>query len=103
MSGAVLRYVNFRGFNLAAVKLPDDPALRVIENYPCVLRKAVSALGGREDKPAPRLRGQQRGLEPRFPLGLFNRDDYVCTGGEELAVLADQVIRDAERACVSES
>lgn len=68
---------------------------------------AVSALGGREDKPArvllSRLRGQQRGVDRGSPLGLFNREDYVGTGGEELAVLADQVIRDAERACASES
>jgi uncharacterized protein YjbI with pentapeptide repeats len=106
MSGAVLRSVKFRGFNLATVKLPDDPGLRVIGNYPCVLRKAVNALDHREDKPArvllSRLRDQQRGVDRGFPLGLFNRDDYVRVGGEELAMLADQVLREAERACAGE-
>jgi uncharacterized protein YjbI with pentapeptide repeats len=105
MSGAVLRGVQFRGFDLTAVKLPDAPGLRVIENYPCVLRHAVGALGSREDKPArmllSRLRDRQRGAERGFPLGLFNRDDYVRIGGEELAALADRVIGAAEHACAS--
>jgi uncharacterized protein YjbI with pentapeptide repeats len=38
MSGVVIHLTEFLGFNLAAVKLPDEPGLRVIENFPCVLK-----------------------------------------------------------------
>jgi uncharacterized protein YjbI with pentapeptide repeats len=103
MSGAVLRLVEFRGFNLEAVRLPDDPGLRVIKNYPCVLKAAVAALQDREDETARVLRAiltkPKRDLG--HPLGLFNRDDFVVHGGEEMAVLADEVIRQAEQECKS--
>jgi uncharacterized protein YjbI with pentapeptide repeats len=103
MSGAVLRLVEFRGFNLEAVRLPDDPGLRVIKNYPCVLKNAVAALQGQDDETARVLRAilTKPKRELGHPLGLFNRDDFVLHGGEEMAVLADDVIRQAEQECKS--
>lgn len=51
-----------------------------------------------------RQRRRHRGVAGRgYPLGLFNQGDYVRIGGEELAMLADQVIGAAERACAAGS
>lgn len=44
LTGAVLRNVTSKGVDLAAVMLPDDPGLRIIRNYPRVMRKAAAAL-----------------------------------------------------------
>lgn len=85
------------------MRLPDDPGLRVIRNYPCVMRKAAAALAGREDKPAVFLRmrfsGALKGIELGPPVGLQNRNDYLRWGGEEMAALFDSVLADAERDC----
>jgi uncharacterized protein YjbI with pentapeptide repeats len=103
LSGALLRNVTFKGMDLAAIRLPDDPGLRVIGNYPCVMRKAAAALAGREDNPAVFLRmrfnGALKGIDLGPPVGLQNRNDYLRWGGEELAALFDAVIADAEREC----
>lgn len=42
---------------------------------------------------------QMRGIDLGHPVGLLNRTDFVTAGGEELAVLAESVIRQAEREC----
>jgi uncharacterized protein YjbI with pentapeptide repeats len=105
MSAAVLRLVSFRGFDLDAVKLPDEPSVRVIRNWTCVLDEALALVSGRSDETGRALRAliknNQRGLaKSRYhPLGLFNRDDYVRLGGEELAVLAEAVFAQAEHVC----
>jgi uncharacterized protein YjbI with pentapeptide repeats len=103
LSGTVLQNVAIRGVDLAAVRLPDDPGLRIIHNYPCVMRKAAAALRGREDNPGAFLRlrfnGQLKGIDLGPPVGLLNRNDYLRWGGEELAALLDSVIADAEREC----
>jgi hypothetical protein len=104
-SMAVLRLVSFRGFDLDAVKLPDEPSVRVIRNWTCVLDEALALVSGRSDETGRALRAliknNQRGLaKSRYhPLGLFNRDDYVRLGGEELAVLAEAVFAQAEHVC----
>jgi uncharacterized protein YjbI with pentapeptide repeats len=103
LSGAELRHVTIRGMDPGAVRLPDDPALRFIRNYPRVIRKALQALEGRTDKPGMSLLWQfrelLRGIDLGLPVGLLNRNDYVRIGGEELAALVDSVIEAAEREC----
>ena len=103
LTGAVLRNVTFTGVDLAAVRLPDDPGLRVIRNYPCVMRKAAAALAGREDKAGVFLRmrfnGTLKGIGLGPAVGLQNRNDYLRWGGEEMAALFDSVLADAERDC----
>jgi len=107
MSNAELQQVEFREFNLPAVKLPDSPNLRVIPNYPCVLRAAVNTLSNSTDETGrvllAMLRGQQKGSEHGYPFGLFNKADYQVLGGSEMAALADDVIRRAERECAANS
>jgi uncharacterized protein YjbI with pentapeptide repeats len=102
MADAVFRNVVFRGFDLDAVTLPDDPGLWVIRDYPRVARKAVAALEGRQDKAGGfllfYLTDRLRGIDSGHPLGLLNRNDLVTYGGEELARLAESVIRQAESA-----
>jgi hypothetical protein len=99
MSGATFRHVEFRGFDVDAVRLPDDPDLWVIHDYPTVVRNAVAALTGREDKLGHFLwmwlSDQLRGIDMGHPVGLLNRRDFVHFGGEELAALAESVIHQA--------
>jgi hypothetical protein len=99
----VLHNVTFEGVDLAAVRLLDDPGLRVIWNYPCVMSKAAAALAGREDNPAVFLRmrfnGALKGIDFGPPVGLLNRNDYPRWGGDEMVALLDSVIANAEREC----
>ena len=103
LSGAVLRNVTFEGVDLAAVTLPDDPGLRIIKNYPCVMRKAAAALRGRKDNTGwflwMRFDGRLKGIHLGPPVGLLNRNDYLRWGGEEMVALLDSVLADAEREC----
>lgn len=103
LSEAVLRNVTFKGVDLSAVRLPDDPGLRIIRNYPCVMRKAAAALRGRDDNPGVFLRmrfnGALKGIDLGPPAGLLNRNDYLRWGGEEMAALLDSVIADAVCEC----
>jgi uncharacterized protein YjbI with pentapeptide repeats len=106
LSGAELRNVTIRGMDPAAIRLPGDPAVRFIHNYPCVMRKAARAMEGRQDRHGASLRlwfnDLLRGIDLGLPVGLLNLNDYVRIGGEELAALADSVIEAAERECASQ-
>lgn len=68
-----------------------------------MIRKAVGALKGREVQAGSFLlvyfTDQLRGIDLGHPVGLLNRNDFVTAGSEELAVLAESVIRQAERKC----
>lgn len=101
MSGTVFRHVQFRGFDVDAVRLPDDPALWVVRDYPRVVRTVVRALEGREDEDARFLRmwfsDQLRGIDLGHPVGVLNRDDFARWGGEKLAALAESVVGQAKR------
>jgi hypothetical protein len=99
----VFQNVQFRGFDLDAVMLPGDPSLWLIRDYPCVIRKAVTALQDRDDKAGDfllfYLTDRLRGIDSGHPIGLLNRNDFVTYGGEELAALAESVIRRAQHDC----
>lgn len=105
MRDAVFQNVQFRGFDLDAVMLPDDPSLWLIRDYPRVIRKAVVALQGRDDKAGSfllfYLTDQLRGIDSGHPIGLLNGNDFVTYGGEELAALAESVIRQAQHDCAN--
>jgi uncharacterized protein YjbI with pentapeptide repeats len=102
LSATVLRAVKFRGFDLDAVRLPAQPGLRVVRNYPCVLEKVLELIAGQESELASTLRywiaHWQRGLRGH-PLGLLNRDDLIRHGRGEFADFAEAVFTDAERLC----
>ena len=107
MSGAVFRHVTFRGFDVQSVRLPDDPALWVVRQWPQVVRVAIGMLEGREDKNGYFLRmwltDRMRGIDLGHPVTVLNRNDFISYdgGNEELAALAESVIRQAERVCGS--
>jgi hypothetical protein len=103
MSDALLRLTDFWEIDLPAFRLPDDPGLRVISNYPCVVTEAVKALQGRNDKPGRVLRAilsnDERTADRGYPFGLSSRADWILLGGEELAELAEATLRQAEDVC----
>jgi len=102
MSNALLRLPVFWGIDLPAFRLPADPGLRVIGNYPCVATEAVKALQGREDLAGRVLRAilsDERTADRGYPFGLSSRSDWILLGGEDLAELADATLSQAEAAC----
>ena len=103
-SDAVLRDVEFKSFNLEAVTLPKDPDVRLVRRARCVARRGLAELESK-DVVAPgmlravleqRLRGPGTEQEAR----VFNRRDFLAMGGEELAALAEDVLRRAESECL---
>jgi uncharacterized protein YjbI with pentapeptide repeats len=103
MSGTTFRNVQFRGFDVDAVKLPDDPALQVVRDYARVARSVIQALEGRKDKDGHFLwmwfSDQLRGIDAGHPVGVLNRSDFAKWGGEGLAALAESAVAQAKREC----
>jgi hypothetical protein len=103
-TGAVFDQVEFMGLDLSRVTLPQDPDLRLIRRYRCVIERALASLDGDSSLPARMLRGEftnrlkmMRGTEAES--NVFNRRDYVTSGGDELAGLADRVLAATEAGC----
>lgn len=106
-SGARFDGVEFLGFNLDGVVLPDDPDLRLVRRFPCAVKRALVLLEGDETSAAGVLRAD---LEARLQMlrdggheddaNVLNRRDYLVDGGEELAALAFDVLTRAEADCL---
>ena len=103
-TGSVFDQVEFMGLDLSGVILPQDPDLRLISRYQCVIEKALVSLDGDSSLPARMLCGEftnrlkmMRGTG--VEANVFNRRDYVASGGEELAGLAERVLAAAEAGC----
>lgn len=100
MRGAIFRNVGFRGFNVDGVALPDESGVRVVRDFPRVVRAALKITKGWQGEPAGFLRywltDQLRGLDAGHPVSVVNRNDFVTWGGEGLADLAESVIAKAE-------
>lgn len=109
LTAAELQLVQFKGIDLGRVMLPVSPLLRVIDNYPCVLEKAINILDDCDDPFSRGLRGQfsreQKVLAPGQQTGIFNRNDMILLAkmtrddGDRLVSFADGVLDAAERAC----
>jgi uncharacterized protein YjbI with pentapeptide repeats len=103
-TGATFGGVEFLGFDLAGVTLPDDPNLRLVHHYRCTAEHAIDLLG--DSAPERVLRAD---LESRLRLlragtaggdaAVINRRDYLRFGGEPLATLAEEVFARAEAIC----
>jgi Pentapeptide repeats (9 copies) len=106
-SAAVFGGVEFRGYDLEDVKLPDDTDVLLLRRARCVARKAIHALGDREDTPSLMLRAvlenRLRGPGDEREAEVFNRRDYRGMGGEELVALAGEVLGRAEVECTRDS
>lgn len=97
--------VEFMGSDLGAVALPQDPDVRLVRHYRCVVTHALGLLDGDSSVQGRMLRGEfqnrirmMRGEEED---NVFNRRDYVQSGGEQLAELASEVFRRGEESCRS--
>jgi uncharacterized protein YjbI with pentapeptide repeats len=103
-TGALFDQVEFMGSDLSNVTLPQDPDLRLIRRYRCVIERALASLDGDGSLSARMLRDEftyrlktMRGTEAES--NVFNRRDYAASGGDELAGLADRVLTVAEDGC----
>jgi uncharacterized protein YjbI with pentapeptide repeats len=104
-SGAFFDQVEFLGFDLERVTLPNDPDIRLISRYKCVVEHGLRALQDNESSSARILRAQfqnrMRMMRSDQDAKVFNRRDYVNFGGDELAGLADRVLSQAQAECES--
>ena len=104
-SEAVFSEVEFRGFDLGAVLLPDDPDLRLQPRARCVARRGLELLRGDERVEARGLRGilegRLRGPGTDDEADVFNRRDYLGTGGPQLLTLAEDIYSRAEAECLA--
>jgi uncharacterized protein YjbI with pentapeptide repeats len=102
-SAAVFREVEFRGFDLEDVTLPDDPDVRLYRRARCVARKGIELLDGDNSKPGRMLRGvlnnRLRGPGDDQESEIFNARDYLSWGGPDLARLAEDILGRAENEC----
>lgn len=88
-AAVVFDQVDFMGFDLSRVILPQDPDIRLIRRYRCVLQRALDNLEVEGSLSARMLRGEfinrlkmMRG--PAEESNAFNRRDYLSSGGSEL-------------------
>jgi uncharacterized protein YjbI with pentapeptide repeats len=103
-SGATFRQVEFLGFDLESVTLPDDPDVRLLRRARCVARRGIELLDGDDQVAARQLRAmlhtRLRGPGTDRDARVFNRRDYLEIGGEDLAALAVEVLGRAEAECL---
>jgi hypothetical protein len=101
--------VEFVGLDLTEVALPLDPDLRIIRRYRCSVTQALDLLAHQDTAPARvlrtildnRLRQLQDGVATA-DTGLVNLRDLKAIGGPTVAALADEVLRRAEAACLTD-
>jgi uncharacterized protein YjbI with pentapeptide repeats len=103
-SAASFRHVEFKGFDLEAVALPDDPRVRLVRRGRCAARRGIELLDGDERVAARQLRAvlqnRLRGPGNDREASVFNRTDYLELGGPELADLAEDIFSRAEADCL---
>jgi hypothetical protein len=109
-SQAMFENVEFRGFSLDDVVLPDDPDVMLVRNWPCVARWIADALGQDQAVACRQLRGVVNGAlrmldaaTPPVPHAgaVLNRRDWREWGGPELEELGTRLVEDALAACES--
>jgi uncharacterized protein YjbI with pentapeptide repeats len=98
-SRASFEDVEFRGCRFQGVRLPQDPGLLVVPQYPRVAQRALELLAGDTSVEARMLIGEWQN-ELRLPgrpdsVGVFNRRDYLAAGGDTLAELAETTVHRA--------
>lgn len=103
-SKATLRWVEFRRLNLDRVRLPRDENHLVVNNYRCVLDKAIALAAGMEDTRYRRsidaiLRHRLKWIGPQQDVGIFSRLDFRESGGPEGEEFAVALLRRAEQEC----
>lgn len=96
---AVLADVEFRGCRFDDVALPDDPDIRVLSDYPAVARRALALSEAASGLEARMFAGELRNSLklPGAPdsVSVFNRRDYLASGGEAFADFAEAILMEA--------
>jgi hypothetical protein len=105
-SGAIFRQVDFLGFDLEGITLPEDSDLRLLRRARCSATRGLEILDGDDRIPARQLRAmlqvRLRGPGTDNEARVLNRRDYLEIGGVDLADLAENVLISAERDCLKE-
>ena len=99
-SDAMFQEVEFWGCRFSDVKLPEG--VYVIPSFPRVARRVLELLDGDESVESRMLRAQLT-QDLKLPgtvdsVEVFNRADYIASGGERFADLAESVLRRAAQA-----
>lgn len=83
---ATLRFVEFRGLDMASVKWPEGDDHVVIENYVVTLDRAIAKLQGRDDLPSRRLSAllavMRKWAGPNQRVGVVSKLDLIEAAGE---------------------
>jgi hypothetical protein len=98
-SDATFEDVEFRGCRFQDVKLPQTPGIYAIPRYPQAARRVLDLLGENSSVEGRMLRSELN-VVLKMPgrddsVGVFNRRDYVTSGGEPLADLAESLLMEA--------
>jgi hypothetical protein len=96
-SAATFEDVEFRGCRFDEVRLPSG--VYAAPDFPRVARNVLELLAQDETVEARMLRAELN-LALKLPgtddsVGVFNRRDYVASGGERLADLAESLLMEA--------
>ena len=98
-SDATFEDVEFRGCRFDGVKLPQTPGVYAIPGFPQVARRVLDLLEENLSVEARMLRSELK-VALKLPgrddsVGVFNRRDYLASGGESLADLAESLLMEA--------
>jgi uncharacterized protein YjbI with pentapeptide repeats len=103
-SAAVFSNVDFRGFDLEDITLPDDPDVRLLRRARCVARLGIQMLDGDNSMPSRMLRAdlnnRLRGPGDSREATIYNRRDYMKSGGVDLTALTEDILGRAEAECL---
>ncbi len=87
LSGAKLRFVEFRGLDLDDVRLPNDNDHIVLRPYRETLDQLIQTFAGKTDRVSKALTGnfqfKRKWAGPRQMQGVVNKKDLLEVGGEE--------------------
>jgi uncharacterized protein YjbI with pentapeptide repeats len=101
--GSVFDEVEFMGLKLDEVILPEDPDLRLVSHYGCVIDEVLRAVSGADSVEARMLVGEfenrRRARRASDEDNIVNRRDYAASGAD-FAACALRVIAEAEKRCL---
>ena len=99
LSGASFEEVEFLGYLLDRVALPDDPDLTLVHDFRRVSERALDLLGDDESRSARMLRAELtnrlRMMRAQSEDNVLNRRDYAASAGAEFADRALELFRRA--------
>jgi uncharacterized protein YjbI with pentapeptide repeats len=107
-SAAWFDRVEFLGYGLEGITLPDDADLRLVRRFPCAVQRALAALPQDGSSAVRVLRADLEGRLRLLAAGsgdedanVLNRRDYLAFG-KEPAALAEAAFIRAEAACLGD-